>query len=450
MSAVCCLSSAVWSPSVRHALGALRFAAAPALLLLVGPALADTAAWTQFRGPDGQGIADKARPPLMWSETNNILWKITVPGRGRSSPVLAGDKIWLTTSIEQKVERKRIGPDDMQTAAHVTLGAACFNKADGKCLWQVKLFEVDNPQPVHWLNSWATPTPVIEKGRLYCDYGTFGTAALDADTGNVIWKQQIPLDHQVGPGSSPAVYDNLMILVRDGRNTQFVTALDKNTGATVWKTSRPPLEGDRGDTKKAFVTPLIVKAAGKMQMILPGARWTVSYDPATGREFWRLKHGSGFSLSSVPLFGHETTYICTGCMTPELWAMPVDGAGEVSNVTWKAKGQIPVMSSPILVDDLIYCVSDNGSASCFDAGTGTLCWRKQITGTYMASPVYAEGKLFFFNQKGKATVLKPGREFEILAENKLEIEGDLAATPALVNRSIYVRTDSSLYRIEGR
>lgn len=408
--------------------------------------------WTQFRGPGGQGIAIYAQPPVNWSETTNIIWKVAVPGMGRSSPVLLGDKIWLTTSTPRNVEKRRIGYDDMQLASNVTIGAACFSKADGKCLWNVTIYNIDNPAPVHQLNSWSTPTPFVEKGRLYCDYGTFGTACLEADTGKVIWKQQIPLDHQVGPGSSPIIYENLMILVRDGRDAQFVIALDKNTGQTVWKTNRPPIDTKSPNAKKSFVTPIIVKASGKTQMIVAGAHWVVSYDPATGNEIWRVKHGTGFSISSIAIFNKDIVYIDTGCMTAELLAIRTDGQGDVTNtnVIWRIKGQLPVMSSPLLVDNFIYCVADNGTASCIDSQNGNIIWRKQITGTYAASPVYAAGKLYFFNQKGKATVLKPGKEFETIAENRLEIEGDLVATPALVDRSIYVRTDTSLYRIEDR
>jgi len=435
----------------------LRFTASVLLIAVITmPApsflMAGDDAWPQFRGQAGHGLAAGATPPLRWSETNNIMWKVPVPGHGRSSPVLMGGKIWLTICTEKNVERKRIGPDDMQAASHVSLGAACFDKTDGKCLWQATLFDIDNPAPVHWLNSWATPTPVVESGRLYCDFGTFGTACLDAGKGTILWKKQLPLDHQVGPGSSPVLFKDLLILVRDGRDAQYVAALNKNTGETLWKTNRPPITADSGDFKKAFVTPLIINGGGKTQMIIPGAQWVVSYDPSSGQEIWRVKHGQGFSLASVPLFGRDIAYICSGCMKPEILALRVDGNGDVTstNVLWRLKGAIPVMSSPILVDDLLYCVSDNGVVSCFDAKTGTVCWRKQITGNYMASPVSAAGRLYFFNQRGKATVLKAGKEPEVLAESNLEIEGELAATPALAGKSIIIRTDTHLYRIEEK
>jgi hypothetical protein len=418
-------------------------------LLAVGSAPTGAAGWPQFRGPTGDGLAASADPPVQWSETKNVRWKVAVPGRGRSSPVVAGDRIWLTTAIEQGIERKRIGPDDMQTAEHISIGAVCLDSASGKMLWRVALYDLDNPQPVHWLNSFATPTPVIEAGRLYCDFGAFGTACLDAAGGKVLWKQQLSVDHQVGPGSSPIIYGDLLVLVRDGRDAQYVAALDKNTGKNVWKSNRPPLKASTGDFKKSFSTPLVIQEGGQTQMVVPGAQWVVSYNPVLGKELWRVRYGENFSLASRPVFGRGLALISTGCFTPELWAIRVDGQGDVSNthVAWKARGNIPVISSPIVVGDEVYCVSDAGIVSCFDVQSGKSLWRERLGGSHLASPVCAAGRLYFFDQGGKATVLKAGRELARLADNK--IEGTLVATPAIVDRAIYLRTDTHLYRIEG-
>jgi outer membrane protein assembly factor BamB len=162
--------------------------------------------WPQFRGASGDGCAPSADPPITWSESTNVTWKISLTGRGRSSPVTFGDRIFLTTAVEQGVVRTRIEGDDMQTAEHVSLRAMCLERATGKTIWEKTLFDVSNPAPVHWFNSWATPTPVAERGRVYCDFGTFGTVCLDAKDGKLIWKEQLKLDHQVGPGSSPIVW----------------------------------------------------------------------------------------------------------------------------------------------------------------------------------------------------------------------------------------------------
>jgi outer membrane protein assembly factor BamB len=407
--------------------------------------------WPQFRGPRGDSVAAAdADPPLVWSETNNLAWKVALPGRGRSSPVLLGDHIWLTTALEQGIRRTRIGSDDMQTAEHVTLKALCLNRARGTILWEVRLFDVDQPDPVHWLNSWATPTPVIEPGRLYCDFGTFGTVCLDAETGTVIWKQRLPLDHQVGPGSSPVLHQNRLILVRDGRDAQYVTALDTSTGQTVWRTSRPPLKSSSNNLKKSFCSPLIFQSGSRLQMVVPGPQWVVSYDPLTGQEIWRARHGEGFSIGASAVFGHGLVFFSTGCFKAELCAIRADGEGDVTatHFAWRSLRQIPVMPSPVLVGNEIYWVSDDGMACCADARTGTLHWQERIGGAHLASPLAAAGRLYCVSQSGKTTVLKAAKEFDRLAENT--IEGTVVATPAIVGPTLFLRTDTYLYCIQQR
>lgn len=413
-------------------------------------AFAADSSWPQFRGPGGNGIAKEAAPPLAWSETSNVRWKVAIPGRGRSSPVVMNDRVWMTLAIEQGISRTRIGPDDMQTAEHVTLKAVCVDAKDGKLLWETQLFDVDHPAPVHWLNSWATPTPAVEAGRLYCDFGTFGTASLNAETGTLVWKRSVPVDHQVGPGSSPAVFGNLLILVRDGRDAQFLTALDKATGEPVWRTERPAIQTTSPNLKKSFCSPAIFDVNGKPQMVVPGAHWVVSYDPLTGGEIWRALHGKGFSIGASAVFGHGMVYFSTGCFKAELRAIRADGSGDVTetNAVWKSLKGIPVIPSPVLDGDEIYWVSDDGMATCADAKTGAVCWQERLGGTHMASPLLAQGRLYCFSQSGKATILKAGRELQRLGENA--IEGSIFATPALVGRSIFLRTDTHLYRIEDK
>jgi outer membrane protein assembly factor BamB len=384
---------------------------------------------------------------LQWSETNNIAWKISIPGRGCSSPIILGDRIWLTTALEQGTKRTRIGPDDMQTAEHVTLKAVCLDRAEEKTIWETTLFEVANPDPVHWFNSWATPTPVVEPERLYCDFGTYGTTCLDAKTGKVLWQQQLPLDHQVGPGSSPVLWRDLLILVRDGRDAQYVTALDKNTGQTVWKTERPPIKVDSGNLKKSFVTPFVVGDATHAQLVAPTAHWVVSYEPSSGKELWRAKHGTGFSIGSCPVFTHGMAIFSTGCMKAQLLAVRVDGEGDVTSthVAWKTLRQVPVMSSPVVVGEEIYWASDDGMLTCADTPSADIHWQERLGCLHLASPLSAEGRVYVFAQDGRATVIKAGKQFEKLAENQLE--GPLVATPALVNGAVFIRTDSFLYRI---
>ena len=403
--------------------------------------------WPQFRGPRGDGTSMSTQVPVSWGETNNLVWKVSIPGRGRSSPVVIGDFIWLTTAIEQGVQRVPIGGDDMQTADHISLEVVCLARADGKILWRTQLFEVDKPDPVHWFNSWATPTPVVEPGRVYCDFGTFGTACLEAKSGKLVWKTRLPSDHQVGPGSSPLLYKNLLVLVRDGRDAQYITALDKKTGTAVWKTDRPPINASSGNQKKSFVTPLLVTTGDQAQLISPTAHWVVSYEPSTGRELWRARHGTGFSIGSCPVFGHGMAYFSTGCMKAQLWAVRADGAGDVTgtHVAWKTTKQVPVMSSPVMAGDEIYWVSDDGMANCSDAQSGEVHWQERLGAQHLASPLLAEGRVYFFGKDGKCTIVKASKQFEKLAENQLASE--IIATPAMVDRTLFVRTDNQLYRI---
>lgn len=429
----------------RMTVVSMRLLAVVALLW----AASANAQWPQFRGPTGDGLAPSASPPVRWSETENLRWKVAVPGRGRSSPVVLGEQIYLTMAEERGVTRTRIESDDSALAEYVSFGAVCLDAADGKCQWKVTLFEVDEPTHVHWLNSWATPTPVVEPGRLYCDFGVYGTACLDSQTGQVRWKQQLLVDHQLGPGSSPVLYKDLLILVRDGRDAQYLAALDKHTGQVAWKTNRPELDTTIGNQKKSFSTPLVIETDGRTQMVVPAAQWVVSYDPSTGKELWRVRHGKGFSLASRPIFGHGMVYISTGASPPHLLAIRVDGQGDVSetHVAWRSRAQIPLMSSPILVGRELYFVSDTGIASCLDAIGGDLHWRKRLGGQYRASPSYAAGRLYFIDDEGKATVLSAGKTFEQLAENLLS--GPVVASPAFLDRAILLRTDSHLYRIES-
>jgi hypothetical protein len=403
--------------------------------------------WPQFRGPRGDGTSLATDVPLHWSETNNLAWKVPIPGRGRSSPIVLEDRVWLTTALERGVKRASIYGEDMRTAEHVTLEALCLDRAQGNILWRTPVFEVDKPDPVHSYNSWATPTPVVEPGRLYCDFGAFGTACLEANTGRVLWKTRLRVDHQFGPGSSPVLWRNLLVLVRDGNDAQYVAALDKQTGQIVWKSDRPPIVADSPIVKKSFITPLLVTSGDRLQLFCPGAHWVVSYDPLTGKELWRARHGEGFSSGSSPVFGHGLAIFSTGHMKPQLVAVRVDGQGDVTatHFAWKTLRQVPVTSSPVLAGEEIYWVSDEGIASCGDVRTGEMRWQERLGGLHLASPLYADGHVYFFAQDGRTTVVKAAREFEKLAENG--VQGPVVATPAILDGTMLLRTDTSLYCI---
>ena len=403
--------------------------------------------WCQFRGPTGDGISRAVNVPVTWSTDHNVKWKSAVPGVGRSSPVLLGQRVWLTTALVSNVRTFAAGPDRMQQAERVLIGVVCLERATGKQLYFKELFSVDDPPAVNLLNSYATPTPVVEPGRLYCDFGTFGTACLDSDSGEVLWKRQLPLEHFQGPGSSPALYQNLLILVRDGGDQQYITGLDKATGKTVWKSDRPPLSTPVPMFRKSFSTPLVFEAAGRMQMVVPGAQWFVSYEPATGDEIWRVDNGKGETVAPRPVYGAGLVYVSTGVYggKPQLWAIRVDGQGDVtkSHVAWKLPNSIGFMASPLLLGRELYLLSDETFMTCVDALSGEIVAKVRAGGNYAASPVCAEGRIYCFSREGKTVVFQADRSLPVLAENQLD--GPVFASPAIVNSAIYLRTDSYLY-----
>lgn len=416
---------------------------------------ADT--WPEFRGPGAQGHA-ATTVPLTWSATENVVWKTPIAGKGWSSPVIAGERIWMTTAIETPVTPEEIkrrlsmakGPTGgLTVAGPVSMRLVCLDRRNGKQLYDVELFHVDAPGPLHKANSYASPTPIIEEDRIYCHFGTYGTACIEAATGRIVWSRRFEIDHMVGPGSSPILDGKLLILTCDGSDKQFIVAVDKATGKTVWQVNRPPIDAKDGDFRKSFCTPLIVNDGQREQMIVPGAQWFVSYNPQTGQELWRINHGSGFSIVPRPVYDKGIVYLCTGFVKAVLWAVRIDGQGDVTNshVAWRNDRQIPLRPSPLLLDGLLYVISDTGLGTCFDAETGKIHWNKRIPGNYSASPLLVSGRIYFFSEEGKTTVIKPGAKFEQLAVNILD-EGCMASAAAL-DGALYVRTRGHLYRIEA-
>jgi outer membrane protein assembly factor BamB len=393
--------------------------------------------WPEFRGPTADGHATAKNLPVTFSETENVAWKTAIQHKGWSSPVVWGDQIWLTTATEDGMSLFAVGLD-------LNTGKIPQNK-------NIRVFYVNKPQYCIPFNSYASCTPAIEEGRVYVHFGSPGTAAIDTATGKVLWKRDdLKCDHHRGPGSSPIIFENLLIVNLDGFDLQYVVAFDKLTGDTVWKTDRNIDYGtDDGDAKKAYGTPRVILVDGKPQLINPSAGATIAYDPRTGNEIWRVKSG-GMNAAARPLWGHGMIYATTAAGGWQLFAVRPDGEGDVtkSHNTWKQPKTVPTRSSPIMIDDLIYMVNDAGIFSCVDAKTGEQVWVKRLGGNYTASPVYADGKLYFFSQEGACPVLEPGREFKMLANNTLE-EGCMAS-PAVADNALLVRTRTHLYRIEQK
>jgi outer membrane protein assembly factor BamB len=414
--------------------------------LLIGNCLNVQASdnWQQFRGPEGNGHSVARNLPLNWSEAKNIIWKTAIHDRGWSSPVIYGNQIWLTTA----------------TADGRKLYAVCLDRKTGRIIKDLKLFDVEQPQYVHPFNSYASPTPVIEQGRVYVTFGSPGTACIDTKSFKVIWQRRdLECNHFRGSGSSPIIFNNLLIMNFDGSDQQYVVALDKRTGKTVWLTKRSIDFQDLqpngkpaadGDMRKAFSTPQVALLNGRLELISLGAKAAYSYNPLTGQELWRVEERAQHSASTRPVIGHGMIFFPTGFSAGQLFAVRTGGNGLITDthVAWKMKRGVSNKPSILLIDELIYMIGDTGIASCVEAKTGELVWQKRLTGEYSASPVYADGKIWLFSEDGKTTVIEPGRTFTLLAENQLN-EGFLAS-PAVADNSFYLRTRTHLYRIQKR
>ncbi len=399
--------------------------------------------WPQFRGPDGNGVSTSTGLPVTWSESQNVRWKTAIHGRGWSSPVILGRQVWLTTAT----------PDGKE------LFAVAVDKETGKILFDLKLFDVPNPQAAHSFNSYASPTPFIEPGRVYVTFGSPGTAAIDTATGKVVWERRdLECNHFRGAGSSPVVFRNLLLMHFDGSDVQYVVALDKRTGKTVWQTKRSidfkdiepdgRVKGD-GDFRKAFSTPLIVMAGNEPVFVSLGSQAAYGYDPLTGKELWKIEERSSFSSSNRPVAGHGLVFYATGWNTGQVLAVKPDGRGDVAatHVVWRATRGAPKKPSVLLLGELLLMVADNGVVTCLDAHTGADVWTARLTDSYSASPIAADGRVYFFSEDGKATVIEAGRAFKKLAENTLD--DGFMASPAVDGQALYLRTRSHLYRVEN-
>jgi outer membrane protein assembly factor BamB len=381
--------------------------------------------WPEFRGPTGQGLSDERNLPLAWSETKNVRWKVAIPGRGWSSPSIQADHIWLTTATEEGKSLRAISVD----------------RNTGAILQNVEVFRLKSLPQLNAKNSFASPTPVLEGDRVYLHFGAFGTACL-TQAGEIVWKTRLDYDNgQHGPGGSPVIYDDLLIVSCDGQNTQYVVALDKATGKIRWKKFR---EG-----YQAYTTPLVVKLPVGDQVISPGAFRAVAYEPRTGKELWQVRYGEGFSNVPRPVYGNGLVYICTGFQQPSLLAVRLDGRGDVtkSHVAWTLKRGAPLTPSPLLVGEELYLISDNGIASCVDAKTGNPYWQVRLGGNHSASPLYADERIYFLSEEGESVVIAPGKEFKALARNQLD--GQTLASMAVSGGSIFVRSQTHLYRLSN-
>lgn len=390
--------------------------------------------WPDFRGPCGDGHSTAKHVPLRWSESENVAWKIEIPGRGWSSPVIWDDQVWLTTATLDGTQRFAI----------------CVDRRSGRMVHNVRVFEVAKPQSIDPTNSYASPSPVIEEGRVYVHFGSAGTACFNTRSGEILWQRRdFPVDHQKGAGSSPVLYRDLLIFPCDGNDVQRIVAVDKKTGKTAWIADRSVDLSQRApDYRKSFSTPLISTIAGRDQVISTAAGAVYGYDPQTGTELWNVPYG-GHTMVARPVTEDGLLVVNTGYPSSELWGLRFRGGTSSlkTEIIWQRTRGIATIPSVLLHQGLIYMISDSGGVlSCLEAETGGIVWQKRLGGNYAASPVLADDRIYLCSQAGKTTVIRPGPRFQQLAVNQLD--GGFRASPAVADRSLFLRTTNHLYRIE--
>ena len=395
--------------------------------------------WTQFRNTNG--IAENEIIPLKWDDSA-IKWKTSIHGRGYSSPVVYGDQIWLTTAT----------PDGKE------LYAVCADYQTGKIKYDIKVFTPSEIQGKHQLNTYATPTPCIEKGFVYVHYGSLGTACINTSDGSVVWKRDdLKCKHVQGPAASPIIYKNLLILHYEGTDVRFLVALDKFTGKTVWRTDRPagPYESVPSIGRKAYITPLIMNVRGQDLLISDGSALCQAFNPLSGQEIWRVTGGAESTIA-MPFTEKGVVYWYEGFMVnpdgskyTELLAVNPDGKGDITatNVIWRMRDPLSnnQMLSPVIKDGLIYTLNTRNVPMCIDAQNGKEVWSNHVKSNFNASPLYINGNIWFFSVKGEVLALRAGRKYEVVAENQLD--SGIWATPAVLRNNAIVRTENFLYRI---
>ncbi len=392
--------------------------------------------WPRWRGPSGQGIVQGSFPDT-WSESQSIKWKVPVPGRGNSSPIVWGDRIFFTTAYDDGAR----------------LSLLCYRRADGKLLWELPA-PVEGVERVHPKNGHASATPVTDGARVYASFGPHGLIAASFE-GKLLWHAPIGrVDNYHGTAGSPVLYKDMVILYQDGGHVMgeppppadklpsFVAAFDRGTGKVRWKTPRTASVG--------WGTAVVIRAGDRDELVVCSQRRAVAYNPADGKELWTVS-GLTFEVIPTPVVGHDLVFCSSGRAGPTIAIRP-GGSGDVTgtHVAWSTPKGSPFVPSGVIVGDVLYLVNDMQSiVTAYEAKTGTLLYQGRLGEAkregFSGSPVVVDGKVFFTNDDGETFVLQAGREFKLLHVNRL---GEPTyASPALVDGRWYFRTASSLVAI---
>jgi hypothetical protein len=381
--------------------------------------------WPWWRGLAGDGRSRDRAVLKKWSETKNVTWRAAVPGRGHSSPIVCGERVFLTTADEDA--QKQL--------------VMAFDRATGRESWSTVVHE-GGFMPKHGKNSHASATPACDGERVFSVFingDRLHVTATDLD-GKIAWQTPVgPFGSEHGYGSSPVLYKSLVLVLGDNLTKSFIAALDRNTGKIVWQTERPTT-GRHG----SYATPIVATVSGDPQLLVSGMGVVTSYDPATGDLLW-WSNGPAEVTACTMAFSDKLVFASGGFPEKELLAIRADGFGDVSgsHVAWRSAKGVTYVPSPLYHDGLLYVVSDGNVTTCFDAATGGTVWQGRLDGNFSSSPVLAGDHLFVTNEAGKTFVLKAGRKFEIVAQNDLGDGG--FATPAISRGQIFIRTNHALY-----
>jgi outer membrane protein assembly factor BamB len=382
--------------------------------------------WPQFRGPTGDGRIAGAATPLVWSDTENVVWRIPISGLGWSSPSIVDGVIYLTTAVAD--------------GERVSLRTLALSAEDGRLIWEREVTSIGTVPSIHAKNSHASPTPLVHDGAVYVHFGTYGTARLRASDGTIEWiNQELVYPPMHGSGGSPVLHDGVLAIICDGSSEPFVAAIEASSGRLLWKRRRSV----EARISHSFGTAAIVEVEGRAQVIAPGPEHLAAYDLHTGEELWQVR-APGWSVVPVPVLYRDLVIYNRDYDNPELLAVRLGGRGDVTetHVAWRLKRGAPSTPTPVLVGDELYFVSDKGVVTCADAATGDVHWTERIGGNFSASPLAFDDRLLLLDEEGHATWLALGKEYRVLGTNT--VTGRTLATPAFVDDAMYLRTDSTL------
>ena len=411
----------------------------PCVGIFFAPVLAVASDWPEFRGPSQNGVTEIANLPVHWSETENVRWFSKTKGLGWSSPVTFHDRIYFTAAVNTEATASANG----ELQGRQSLELICLNAKDGKELFSKSVFEQSKDAPkIHNKNSHASPTPLIDDGRIYVHFGHQGTACMDLE-GNKIWENRenaYPPTH--GNGGSPIIVDGKLILTCDGGDAPCTIALDLANGNQIWRTKRNVV----ANKTFSFCTPQWIRCNGVSQIISPGSNVVQSLSPSDGKVLWFVRY-DGYSVVPRPIYCGGTLFVCTGYDSPKLLAIDPNGMGDVTetHIKWSYRTSVPATPSMICINDQIVMASDNGIASGLDMQTGKEVWRKRLGGNYSASPLSSGDNVYFQSEAGEALVMKVGDTAEELSRNKLP--GRIFASYSVIDHDLLIRSEEGIYRI---